>query len=288
MSESKALSRRDRERISSYIDGELTAREAASLEARLESDPALQRALDEMRWTVGQLRELPEVRSRRNFTLTPEMAGVRERGPAYPLLRLATALAMIAFFVTVGLDVLLPAPMGALGLQAGSEPALVESVQEMQAPDETERAEPEAEAPMAMEAPEEPAAQPEQMDEAAPAEEMGTPAPSEMIPEQGDLLAATPRMAGDEESRAGAFTATPEGAGGAGEEPGNIGSQEIVGTPTATAELLETTATPEAPPGDGMAPGGPWPPLVRFVEIGLGLLAVILLGLTLRARRSAP
>jgi hypothetical protein len=97
---------RDLESLSAYLDGELTAPELARLQARLEAEPALKAALDELRATSQAVRSLPALRVPCNFTLTPQMAGIRPRRPAYPVLRLAAALATIGFVLVSGLDVL--------------------------------------------------------------------------------------------------------------------------------------------------------------------------------------
>jgi hypothetical protein len=106
MTSLNGLPLRDLETLSAYLDGELAAPEAARLEARLEAEPALKAALDELRATSQAVRSLPALRVPRNFTLTPQMAGIRPRRPAYPMLRLAAALATIGFVLVSGLDVL--------------------------------------------------------------------------------------------------------------------------------------------------------------------------------------
>lgn len=97
------LSPRDLKRLSAYLDGELSRREADNLEARLRSEPVLRQALDELRSTATLLRALPQISPPRDLTLTAEMVGVAQRRP-YPVLRLATALASLAFVALVGLD----------------------------------------------------------------------------------------------------------------------------------------------------------------------------------------
>ena len=97
---------RDLEALSVYLDGELTPRERVKLEARLEANPELRQALEELRLVAGALRELPQASPGRRFTLTPEMARRRRR---YPTMQLATALAGVAFLLTVGVDALLVA-----------------------------------------------------------------------------------------------------------------------------------------------------------------------------------
>lgn len=90
------ISPRDLESLSAYLDGQLTAREHARLEARLEEDQNLQVSLEELRRTRAALRSLPIIRAPRNFTLTPEMVGVRKTLPRfYPTLRLSSVLAML-------------------------------------------------------------------------------------------------------------------------------------------------------------------------------------------------
>jgi hypothetical protein len=97
------LSPRDLERLSAYLDGELSRKEADRLEARLRLETDLRQVLDELRSTAALLRALPEVSPPRDLTLTAEMVGASGRRP-YPVLRLATALASLAFVALVGLD----------------------------------------------------------------------------------------------------------------------------------------------------------------------------------------
>jgi hypothetical protein len=91
--------------LSAYVDGECSNREAARIESRLQAEPELRQALEELRATAGLLRSLPEVKLPRSFALTPEMVGSRQERP-YPVLRLATVLASIVFVAVVGLDAL--------------------------------------------------------------------------------------------------------------------------------------------------------------------------------------
>lgn len=288
MIELRRLPRRDLQRLSSYLDGELPPKEAAKLEARLRSDSTLRAALDEMRGTVHLLRGLPKVRAPRNFTLTPEMAGVREPRTAYPFLRLATAMAMLAFLVTVGVDVLLPGPYGAAAPRAASESAALDMAQGIQA---TEQAEGLEAPPMALEAlPQEEREAPESGEYPPDEEALGTALAAQVVPEepQADKVAATPR--GTEPGIGGALieSGTPQRPGGT-----------RLPTPaelTAEAEGFEApaplggggdTVTPQALPMPTEAPqptrAAPAP--IRSVEVGLGALAMVLFGLTLLARR---
>jgi hypothetical protein len=115
------IPKRELERLSAYLDGALSTRETAWVEARLREDPALQAALEELRRTSHLLRMLPTVRVPRDFTLTPQMVGQVPKRPAYPALRLATALASLALVLVVGFDAL----SGSL-LQTATAPLVME------------------------------------------------------------------------------------------------------------------------------------------------------------------
>lgn len=100
------LPRRDIERLSAYLDGELSPEETQELEARLGGELTLRKSLAELKATVKLLRAVPQVGAPRNYTLTPEMAGQRQGWRAYPALQMATALAALAFVVVLGFDAL--------------------------------------------------------------------------------------------------------------------------------------------------------------------------------------
>jgi hypothetical protein len=71
---------RDYELITAYIDGALTEAERQMLESRLDVEPDLRSELNSLRQTVILLRQLPDLKAPRNFTLTP--AQVEPRSPA--------------------------------------------------------------------------------------------------------------------------------------------------------------------------------------------------------------
>jgi hypothetical protein len=104
MSTLRGISRRDLERLSSYIDGELPERELARLEARFKIEPELNRAMHGLRQAVELVRGLPEQEPPRQFTLTPEM--IEPRASRFSVLPFSTALAAIIFVAVVGVDVL--------------------------------------------------------------------------------------------------------------------------------------------------------------------------------------
>jgi hypothetical protein len=107
---------RDVEKLSAYLDGQLSTAETARLESRLASDPALAAVLDALRQSRSVLRRLPQRRPPRNFTLTPKMAGLRAPTPrAVPALRFATIMATVLLAITFATNTI--APMAA-SLQA--------------------------------------------------------------------------------------------------------------------------------------------------------------------------
>lgn len=95
------LSPRDIEMLSAYLDGYLTGSEVARLESRLQEESELRTTLEEMRRTRAILRSAPVLRAPRNYTLKPGMVKERQQAPrAYPILRLASALATALFVLT--------------------------------------------------------------------------------------------------------------------------------------------------------------------------------------------
>ncbi len=98
------ISKRDWETVSAYLDGQLSQREQARLESRLQKDFQLQIALNELRNTRDVLRSTPRLRVPRNFMLTPEMAGHPIRIPRLaPVFGWASAVAsFLLVLVLVG------------------------------------------------------------------------------------------------------------------------------------------------------------------------------------------
>ena len=94
------------ERLSAYLDGELSPRDAARLESALRADAELRSALEEVRAVTRLMATLPPKRAPRNFTLRPSMLGRRPARLIYPRLQLATALATLVFLMTFGVDLL--------------------------------------------------------------------------------------------------------------------------------------------------------------------------------------
>src|SRR5262245_54483122 len=91
----------DLELLSAYIDQQLTAAERAALDRRLENEPALQLALDELRTTVGLLRDLPLARPPRSFALDPQSVAPK-RAWSFPWMQLGSALVAATLLLAFG------------------------------------------------------------------------------------------------------------------------------------------------------------------------------------------
>jgi len=304
MSSLTRLAPRDLDALSAYADGTLAPAERLAVERRLEQDPALHQALREIRTTSALLRALPQVRPPRNFTLTPEMAGIRPGWLSTPFLQLATAVAMVAFVVTVGVDVFggsvqgaafraaapaqelameAPAAVGADALEAGAVAAVAETavVADKTVVEETTEA---AAAPMeAFAATPTAALQAEgYANREAPAVGGAAvpPAPS-VAATAAPMLEAAPTASGECEV-CGPDLALPTAA------PQDMVAVTALpeGTPVtrdSAAQVIEPPAeepAPEARMRGGLA-------TVRWLEIGLGAIALFLGAVTIWARRRA-
>jgi hypothetical protein len=97
------IDRNDAETLSAYLDGNLNPGERAHLESRLEGEPVLRAELTSLGRTRDLLRSAPHYRAPRNFTLTPEMAGIRAEKPGFlfGLTRLAFTLTTIMFVIAL-------------------------------------------------------------------------------------------------------------------------------------------------------------------------------------------
>lgn len=141
---------RDVEKLSAYLDGQLKPSEKAGLESRLQSEPELASVLKELRQMRSLLRQLPQRRAPRNFTLTPKMVGLKPPLPrTYPAFRFATVLATLLLFFTFATNFMAPRlanmvePYGRGGGGGGGEP------ETMMEPAATEAAQPQLEIPAA-------------------------------------------------------------------------------------------------------------------------------------------
>lgn len=102
------INQRDFEKLSAYLDGQLTPSERKKLEERMRARPELHTALEEMDRTRALLRMAPRRRAPRNFTLTPAMVGAdrpakRQSGgfpSLFPALSFASAIATLALVIS--------------------------------------------------------------------------------------------------------------------------------------------------------------------------------------------
>jgi hypothetical protein len=126
---------RDLELLSAYLDGQLNPSDSARLESRLASDESLRTALNNLRATRGLLRQLPSRRAPRNFTLTPQMAGVKPPVPrAVPVFRFATAIATFLFVISFVVNGLIA--LSAPSLAAAPAPSPVSAMAPLSAAQE--------------------------------------------------------------------------------------------------------------------------------------------------------
>jgi anti-sigma factor RsiW len=304
MSSLTRLAPRDLDALSAYADGTLSPAERLAVERRLEQDPALRQALKEIRTMSALLRALPQVRPPRNFTLTPEMAGIRPGWLRTPFLQLATAVAMVAFLVTVGVDVFggavqgvafraaapaqelameAPAAVGADALEAGAVAAVAETavVAEKTVVEETTEA---AAAPMEVFAATPTAALQAEGYANREAPTVGgaamPPAPS-VVATAAPTLEAAPTASGECEVCGPDLvlpTAAPQDMVAVTALP-----EETLVTRDSAAQVIEAPAEEPAP--EERMRGGL--PTVRWLEIGLGAVALFLGAVTVWARRRA-
>lgn len=271
----KELSRRDWERLSAYLDGQLSSREQARLVARLEEDADLRAALENLRATRDALRSLPSLKAPRNFTLSPEMVSQprQKTTPWVPVFRLASALASLLFVLVVIGDVLglgrvgglmqpaMDAPVAEMlveeeqedvvGVAAPTETAIAEDAAEEAREGEAEKAAEEAEMPQAEAYVEE-----EEAEEQAPALEAEATSPQ---------ATATPLPTASETTTP---TQTPS--------PTFPPTETFTPIPTSTPEVF---TTPEA--DVGLPRFSP----IRLLEIFLAFMAIVSAGIAFLLRR---
>lgn len=124
---------RDVEQLSALLDGQMHPQEAERWRARMDSEPELADLYQQLAQSRALLRKLPARRAPRNFTLTPQMAGVRAPTPrAVPFFRFAAAFATLLLVLTVAVNRLAPlaaAPVAAplYGVGGGPMPEALEA-----------------------------------------------------------------------------------------------------------------------------------------------------------------
>ncbi len=282
----RTLSPHELEQLSAYLDNQLPPAEQARLAARLADEPALRAELAELRATVAVLRALPRLKVPRNFTLTPAQVRTSRRWslPSFglPALRLATALAAVAFVLVFALD-----------LTAGRQPAALAPLAQRALTAETPLPAPAAALPGTRVPGEQP------VETAAPRKDV----PPSFSPEAGGGQQAGTGGGGAESGQAGGVGGGPAAsptqespppmqlqAGEAiTESVAPAEDQTEAPTPTEVAALPQDTAVPA--PESMPRQGGALPPVDRSnpyrpATVGLALLTGLLAMTTLLLRRN--
>ena len=261
----------DFDHLSAYLDNQLSPAEKAGLEARLEHEPELKAALDDLRRAVRALRSLPTVKPPRNFTLSPDRARAIA-GPRhiFPALRLATALAAFAFVIAVVGD--FATNLAQPRLASAPEVPVTVVAQMSAAP--TETLSPPAAAQEAItvtrELSEDSAGDTASANATA---DSGTPPISALAPPVP--TAPTGGDAGGEAPLQAQPTPTPS----ATEEVGKRAAETVTATPE--TEIVVPFAangapTPAPAPPEAQTPGAVGLPPLRYMEAGLALLTLLL------------
>ncbi|RLD04358.1 MAG: hypothetical protein DRI65_10835 [Chloroflexota bacterium] len=99
------ISNREWAQLSAYLDGELSQRELIKLQNRMEEDPDLNAALEEIRYVKSVLTHTPLLSVPRNFKLTSAMVEVPHRRSQAWGYRLAAAALSFLFIGVVVLDI---------------------------------------------------------------------------------------------------------------------------------------------------------------------------------------
>ena len=103
------LSDRDLEKLSAYLDGEISRKDRERLEARLLEDEDFRNAHEELQHTRQVMRSLSSMRAPRNYFVNAEMVGQKETvSRAFPVLRFASVLASVLFVLLFLGDILVP------------------------------------------------------------------------------------------------------------------------------------------------------------------------------------
>jgi hypothetical protein len=123
------ISNRDWELLSAYMDGQLSSGKRAQLDARMQTNPELRAALDELTKTRAMLRSLPRLKAPHSIKLTPEMVGQKQPRRLYPFFQFASALSSLMLVLILLSDFLgfsLPVPSGRMASQALEAPVAAE------------------------------------------------------------------------------------------------------------------------------------------------------------------
>ncbi|MGD2028103.1 MAG: hypothetical protein PVI99_09830 [Anaerolineales bacterium] len=309
MKNKNRLHQQEIENLSAYLDHELTEAEEAKIRARLSEDANLREVLEDLRLTRYTLRNAPQVKRQRSFTLTPEMVSQqRFAWRALNFSRIMAVTASVLFVVVLGGQMLFSGQAGMLSF-APQENAAMEAA--------------DAEEPMALVAPEEESANDSALQGMAAESSAATSAFEGEMVEEAPAEAPVEEPAQEPSGVGGGPTATPEGStepqleadapetqepGGGGGEPPAAAAEPSVDEESRTItaekdmpddqpgrdvlkigdEIMEQEAPAEVPPPDeSMAPQPDEEsvPLIRWVQIGLAAFALVSTGAWIYFRR---
>lgn len=306
----KTEAEKQQETLSAYLDNALTPAEREKFETRLSADTTLRANLEQQRRIKENVGQLPRLRAPRNFTLDPAVYGRPAPQPAvqlYPIMRAATALAAVLLIFLFSLQFFSPtlyepdtvsqAPVTANGVfeessgtasdedMAGAPvPAAVPEIMSEEAGEAAADVEEAAEEAMETEAEEE-------MEEAE--EEAAAPPAEPEAAAEVTVIEGTSVPTRQPQADTGEAETTVTGG------DGTVVTQELTPTLTLRTDITTTDnflyTTPdeagEAQPIPTVEPGTigandstPIPPL-RLLQIGLGILFLVLLTATWLLRR---
>ncbi|MCB9420969.1 MAG: hypothetical protein H6667_14295 [Ardenticatenaceae bacterium] len=310
----KSAEEKQQEALNAYLDDALLPKERQRFEQLLARDADLRQEVAQRRALQAQMRQMPRRRVPRNFTLDPAVYGRPQRQPLfqlYPAMQVATVLTALFFILAIGADLFMSGGSAAM-MGAPQDVAMVEEAVEEPAAEEPAAAAPLAAQVVevtrivtetVVEEGEAAAAEAAPMLEAPAAEEMAETADYAAEEAMPTLEASAP-PANDTTT-----TDAAEATGAAGQEPAAAAplptamptaspapqtalatidaTKSTVPRPevSATAAERAITAVPEA--ANGIAPveatavpspQPTQPPIsgLRWLQIGLGLLLIVL------------
>ncbi|GMR09582.1 MAG: hypothetical protein BMS9Abin28_0401 [Anaerolineae bacterium] len=274
MTDMDGIARRDLERLSAFLDGELSPAEAEKLVARLATDKQLNGTLEALRATAEAVGSLPEVSTPRSFALTEEMVRPRR---AYPVLQLSTAVAALGFVLVIGADLLLSSS-GSRALDVPEQPFFA-----------ADQMVPEQE--LALESEPSPAGTPALEGVAAERDLAAAAEPAAESAAGADDALGQEYLRSDEQARESEGTATP-GEELADEqarvgEPEALRGEEFAAAGALKADAVQETSAEELIADRDLAKNEASLSLslLRAIEIGLGAVVIILVGFTLWVRQ---
>lgn len=260
------------EALTAYLDGALSPDARRAFEARLAQDSDLQADLEQQRAVRQSLRQLPQRRVSRNFTLDPALYGRPARQPLvqyYPALRAATVLTAVLFFFAISLGLYTSADESAMTAAPAADVAMEPAPGDASTAVEVTRVVTEMEEPAAETMPDsqtgaaeldmEPAAEEEAMEEAAEDEAMDEaveeaaeePAGEEAAPVEATAVPTLlPAVGGASSAAATAEPATDDGEAA----PVVQATASLAPLPTATQSLLPRATATEPPLRGYLAP----------------------------------